>query len=67
MLENTADMPYSLPEYRGEYKMEGRLGESGSGPVYSARDAFGRPLAIKVLTGPLPIRTFRIVCRRRQI
>jgi serine/threonine protein kinase len=52
MLENTADMPYSLLEYRGEYKMEGRLGESGSGPVYSARDAFGRPLAIKVLTGP---------------
>jgi hypothetical protein len=45
-------MPYLLPEYRGEYKMEGRLGESGSGPVYSARDAFGRALAIKVWMGP---------------
>ncbi len=45
-------MPNSLLEYRGEYKMEGRLGESASGPVYCAQDAFGRALAIKVLTPP---------------
>jgi serine/threonine protein kinase len=43
-------MPYSLPEYRGEYKMGGRLGESGSGPVYYAQDGSERALAIKVLT-----------------
>jgi Protein kinase domain len=33
--------------------MEGRLAESGSGPVYRARDASGRSVAIKVLEGPL--------------
>jgi hypothetical protein len=33
--------------------MEGRLAESGSGPVYRARDTSGRILAIKVLEGPL--------------
>ncbi len=42
-------MPFPLPEYRGEYSMEGRLGESGSGPVYAARDDAGRAVAIKVL------------------
>ena len=32
--------------------MEGRLAESGSGPVYRARDSSGRIVAIKVLEGP---------------
>lgn len=39
----------SDPRRVGDYVLEGRLGSGGMGVVYIARDAFGTPVAVKVI------------------